>query len=318
MGAASTTNCTVCSSNRRIERHLQLEGAHVQEQAACFSSLELREPSRHWRGQSVRLVEMVCTDEDRVASAGSDEVPDVETAQALVSMAASLKEGGYFSQAEGLERQLLRTYMASLGQSHPRTLEVLGCLAVTLRARRHYEHALVIEERRLEAFRDFSGYDHPDTLEVMGDMGATLVALGRLADAADLLRERLQFAKVIFGELAPHTLLASWSLAATLRQLGRCSEAFDLFRHCLQASKFAQFEEAVCTPVVDADALEDGHALEEAALRAVELASDKDTYLQHAVHLMLQAVLDAKVTPGAAPSGSSIGCTDLRFVPAAA
>lgn len=217
-----------------------------------------------------------------------------EVAEALLSMATALKETGCLAQAECLERELLQTYMASLGPSHPETLKVLRNLADTLHARGQHQSALVIERRRLSLYRESGGHGHPDTLCAMGDVGSTLVTLGRLGEAERMLRRRLELATVALGKLDPHTLMATWSLAAALRKLGRRSEAADLFRCCcLQGSAAAADGDSQVAPFAGVEA--EGEATDEAVEALEALALQAVKVIAEEAELRLLALRAAEV-----------------------
>ena len=128
-------------------------------------------------------------------------------------------------EGEELQREMLATRRAELGENHPNTLVALGNLASNLYQQRRYEAAEPVLRSLVESRRVTRGNFHERTQTAVGRLGMVLLEQGKLDEAEPLCVE----AAAWFRENQSHHYEAAVECIGNLVELrrlqGRLAEA---------------------------------------------------------------------------------------------
>jgi serine/threonine-protein kinase len=152
---------------------------------------------------------------------------------ALFQLAKVSRARGDLAQAEARIRQSLAVAAASLGETHPETLQARRFLAQILIARGALAPAEEQLRRTLAAQRRVLPADHPDIAWTANDLGLVRVRRGDFAGAEAQYRVALAFALDQRGAEHAETAIVLANLGAAVQEQGRLVEAAELHERAL-------------------------------------------------------------------------------------
>jgi tetratricopeptide (TPR) repeat protein len=144
-----------------------------------------------------------------------------------------------FSEAEEIQRELLKARRDGLGEHHPSTIIALGNLSITYALQGRLNEAEAWQTEAMKAAKVLGGEISVDT---MAALAYTYFELGKFNDAAILWEEVLPLDKEMRGELHLDTISTATSLVLAYRELGRLGEAEAIQTEVLRMRKEAQGE----------------------------------------------------------------------------
>lgn len=168
----------------------------------------------------------------RAESLGED---NLETLQAMDSLALVMRHQAKYEAAEDLAQQTLLKKEKLFGKEHANTLKTAHIVATLLRDR-GTRPVLAEQQNRqiLEARTKTLGPDDLDTLESASGLALSLWELGRFEEAEGIARDVLSAREKALGEEHPDTLDTAGTLGFILEVRGKYAEAEELKRHMLQ------------------------------------------------------------------------------------
>lgn len=153
-----------------------------------------------------------------------------ECAYQMASMEVTSKD---YDQAIYWYKEALDGFQKNLGQSHVRTLNVIGRIAMALDMRGDYANAIHHYEQALE----WSGATAPDafTIDTIHNMALIFDKQGRYDIAIEAYTQALNDSTQVHGEQHPSTLDIQHNMAISMRKQGRYDEALKTFKDVADA-----------------------------------------------------------------------------------
>jgi len=169
----------------------------------------------------------------RATHIGDDET----TANALINLAALLRDQGDLSRAEPLFRESLDMTRRLFPGDHPDVANGLNNLATLLQSRGDLAGAEPFLREALEMWKRLVPGEHPDVARGLNTLASVLQARGDLAGAEPLHRESLEIWKRLFPGDHPELARGLNNLASLLQDRGDLAGAEPLSRESLEMTK---------------------------------------------------------------------------------
>ena len=217
----------------------QLSGIDVRQMGADLrASLEARDPAtvdftdvarasldRTLMDPTIEAIESEFRDQPQVASLLYSSV--ARTAGSL----------GLLERSADAQREALRIRRATLGDSHPDTIESLHGLGAALARLSRHEEAERCFREALEVRTRLLGPEDAHTLATAYQLGNLLQDMGRFEEAEPVVRSVLETRSRVLGASHPDTIRAQHSLANLLRGRSGIEEAEGVYRAALAAAR---------------------------------------------------------------------------------
>ena len=156
-----------------------------------------------------------------------------QTLACRLRLARMLQRGPeQYDEAEGIFRDVLARFQNTLGEMHPRTLDVIDDLGSLFALRGDYGRSQHHYEDAAEGLAVTLGIDHPQTLACRWRLAHMLLHHAGHPDKAEaIFRDVLERQDRALGPTNPHTKRTFESLAALLSETDRQTESLALRRH---------------------------------------------------------------------------------------
>jgi Flp pilus assembly protein TadD len=150
--------------------------------------------------------------------------------------ALALHNSGFWTEAEKLQVQVVRTRTRVLGAEHPDTLAIMEDLASTYGKQGRWEEAQNLIVQVMETRSRVLGAEHPSTLSCMGNLAVMYGDQGRWKEAEKLTIQVMEMMSRILGAEHPNTLTNMGNLGTMYANRGRWAEAEKLQLHAMETS----------------------------------------------------------------------------------
>jgi tetratricopeptide (TPR) repeat protein len=164
---------------------------------------------------------------------GSTKKGGMEYAECAYQMASIEVVNKDYEQVKYWSKEALDGFQKNLGQSHVRTLDVLGRIAMALDMLDDYANAIHHYEQALE----WSGATAADafTIDTIHNMALIFDKQGRYDIAIEAYTQALDDSRQVLGEQHPSTLDIQHNMAISIRKQGRYDEALKTFKEVADA-----------------------------------------------------------------------------------
>ena len=156
---------------------------------------------------------------------------------ALNEHALTLKDLGRHPEAEGLYRQALDIYRATIGEAHPDYAACLSNFAIVVKEQGRYTEAEGLYRKSLEIDRATIGESHPTYAAHLSNLADVVRAQGRYTEAEALCNQALDIGRKTLGVAHPDYATRLNNLAVIVEAQGRYHEAEGLYRQALEIGR---------------------------------------------------------------------------------
>jgi tetratricopeptide (TPR) repeat protein len=151
------------------------------------------------------------------------------------NLANIVRDLARFTEAETIDREVLREQTALLGRRHPHALLSAGGLAADLRALGMYNDALEMDKDTYAAWSQVLGKDNPRTLAAANNLATSHRLVGDFRAARSRDEEIYRRRRVVLGPRHPYTLHSEACLGRDLREAGEYDLSVRMLRSAVDA-----------------------------------------------------------------------------------
>jgi serine/threonine-protein kinase len=155
----------------------------------------------------------------------------------LGSLAAVQRDLGYYSEAEGLDRQALDITQSYYGDNHPKTAGRLTALAESLTYQKKYDEAVSALEQALAIQERVYGPAHPSVAEIVNELGNVASMRDNLGAAEVQFRRAAAIYRTVYGDHHYLVAIALANLAGIYMDKKEYPRAEQLFRDVVRRYK---------------------------------------------------------------------------------
>jgi len=149
----------------------------------------------------------------------------LELAQALHSLAFTLRSRAALAESERLYREAVAIRTAILDPAHPELIQTMNNLSLVLEAQGRYAEAEAMSEQVLDARRERLGADHPLTLQSLNNLAYVHWRIGRYARATELFEESVARTEAVYPGDSQAKAIGLNNLAVAKHRVGALEEA---------------------------------------------------------------------------------------------
>ena len=231
---------------------LRFEEAEAMANSAVMDARELLGPDHeqtieyevhltHYRGSRLRLAGQMMPEDEPRAYGSIERVEQAMGDRHPVTLGARFAEAAeYFGTPKQPENMseliegLLEEFRLVLGDTHPRTMEVMSLVGINHMLNGRYDSAVELLAESYDGYLEIYGAEHPSAQYVATMLGSTLMGLERIEEALPYLRSSARSQEKLWGEQDVRTVTAITNLSIALQSVGRFEEAEPLHRRSLR------------------------------------------------------------------------------------
>ena len=208
------------------------EAKSESEAVTAFLVDMLASPDPAEKGRDVTVREVL----DAAAGTIGDRLGDRPAVEARLraTMGQTYQALGLYDQSQSQLERSLEVRRRALGDSDPRTLDLMSELGVIYGMRGRYEAAEPLLVEVLETRRDVLGEEHLQTLESVANLAVLYKHQRRFEEAEPLYRESFESWRQKAGLEHPKTLVCMNNLAVLYFTLGRYQDALPLYEQAIE------------------------------------------------------------------------------------